>query len=70
VRRGVRFLAALRLRGDPPSRWMVVRKVPVSTPRDLHDPAIDAYKQWKPEYQAKALEALRQAENQAWRPFF
>jgi phage terminase large subunit-like protein len=31
---------------------------------------VDAYRHWKPEYQAKALEQLQGAVNNAWRPFF
>lgn len=37
-------------------------------PSDLHE--LDEYRHWKPEYQTQALEALRQSENHAWRPFF
>jgi phage terminase large subunit-like protein len=47
---------------------MVVWPVSATTPSDLED--LHAYRHWKPEYQQKALEALRQAQNQAWRPFF
>jgi len=40
--------------------------MPTQTPPD----GILAYKHWKPEAQQKALEALRQAQNNAWTPFF
>jgi predicted phage terminase large subunit-like protein len=33
-------------------------------------PDLNRYKQWKPEYQAKALTQLRQAENDQWHPFY
>lgn len=42
--------------------------MPAKSPSDLH--RLDEYRSWKPEYQARALEALRQAENQSWNPFF
>lgn len=47
---------------------MVVRPVPAKAQGDVS--GHDAYKQWKPEYQAKALDALRQAQSNTWRPFF
>jgi len=47
---------------------MVVCAVSTQPPSDLH--GLDEYRHWKPEFQAQALEALRQAENNAWRPFF
>lgn len=42
----------------------------MSTPASPDAPGLDAYKHWKPEAQQKALEALRQAQNNAWTPFF
>jgi phage terminase large subunit-like protein len=35
-----------------------------------HLPDITAFRTWKPEYQAKALALLQEAENTKWRPFF
>jgi phage terminase large subunit-like protein len=42
----------------------------MSTQVPLDGPGIEAYKHWKPDAQQKALEALRQAQNNAWTPFF
>jgi len=42
--------------------------VPEPTQDDLL--RLERYKQWKPEYQAKALMRLRQAENDQWHPFY
>jgi phage terminase large subunit-like protein len=42
--------------------------MPAQASPDL--PGIDAYRHWKPEAQQRALEALRQAQNNAWTPFF
>jgi hypothetical protein len=64
----MRHLPALRLCGDPALRRVVLRLMSTQTPPDFQD--LHAYRHWKPEYQQKALEALRQAQNQAWRPFF
>ena len=54
---------------------MVVRRVPNKAPGHLQDsraglPDISEYRNWRPEYQAKALEALREAQATPWRPFF
>jgi phage terminase large subunit-like protein len=53
---------------------MVVRDMPVRPPPDLSAPPaapeVDAYRFWKPEAQAKALEMLREHSQSAWRPFF
>jgi phage terminase large subunit-like protein len=38
------------------------------TPADLPD--IDAFRQWKPDVQQRALQRLKEAENDQWRPFF
>lgn len=43
-------------------------EVPEPTPEELR--GASDYRHWKPEYQQRALEMLRQAENQSWRPFF
>ena len=42
--------------------------MPDPTQGDLPD--LDRFKQWKPEYQQKALNLLREAENNAWVPFY
>lgn len=47
---------------------MVVHQVSTQPQSDV--PGLDAYKHWKPDAQQKALEALRQAQNNAWTPFF
>lgn len=64
----MRDVPALRLPGDPSLRRVVLRTVSTQAQPDL--PGIDAYRHWKPEAQQKALEALRQAQNNAWTPFF
>jgi phage terminase large subunit-like protein len=61
-------VAALGLAGDPSAWRLVVLAVPDPTPGNLPDP--DAFKQWKPEAQARALEMLQEREHTPWRPFY
>jgi phage terminase large subunit-like protein len=62
--------------GDPSSWELVVCEVSEHPPRDLpasreHLPVdVEAFKNWKPEAQQKALELLRQHEGATWRPFY
>jgi phage terminase large subunit-like protein len=42
--------------------------MPDETPRDV--PETDAFRNWKPEVQAKALEMLREHDQSSWRPFY
>jgi phage terminase large subunit-like protein len=42
--------------------------MPEPSPSDLRD--LDQWKHWKPEYQQRALELLKQRENTPWRPFY
>lgn len=42
--------------------------VPSQAPRDVR--ALGAYRQWKPDAQARALELLREREQNPWRPFY
>lgn len=35
-----------------------------------HVPDLDAFRNWKPDVQQRALQRLREAENNQWRPFF
>jgi phage terminase large subunit-like protein len=39
-------------------------------PADLRGPDLSAFRDWKPEAQARALELLREHENSGWRPFY
>ena len=39
-------------------------------PPDLPQVALDAYKNWKPEHQQRALELLKQYETSDWKPFY
>jgi phage terminase large subunit-like protein len=62
-------VAHLRHFGDLAPRRHVVLGVSSAAQGDLPVP-LDAFKHWKPEHQQRALERLRQAENDNWRPFF
>ena len=44
--------------------------MPEPTPPHLPHPDLDAFRQWKPESQARALELLREHEHSSWKPFY
>lgn len=53
---------------DAAAPWALVCLVPSTTPEELR--ALGSYRQWKPDAQARALELLREREQNPWRPFY
>src|SRR5262245_64114836 len=68
LRRRLRPVAGRRQPGTPAARRLVGGAGPDRPQADL--PGVDAYRTWRPEAQAKALELLRDREASTWRPFY
>src|SRR4051794_10501641 len=68
LRGRMRHTAHRRHRRDAPPRRVLVPRMPESPPDDL--PGLDSYRDWRPESQARALELLREREQNPWRPFY
>ena len=61
-------MATRRYPSHVPAPRLVVPAVFEPPPADLPD--LDAYKAWRPEAQARALELLRERQSTTWRPFY